>query len=223
MAYNPFRQFWLKLLAVLIAGGLWFVVAGEHVVERSLRVPLEFRNVPEGTEIVGDPPATVDVRVRGSSGVLTRLEPGNVIVVLDMTEARGGSRLFHLRAEQVERPFGVDVVQIQPPTLSLELQATARKRVPVVPALEGEPARGFMVRAVRSDPETVEVVGPEEHVRQVNQATTEPVPITGATSYVRDVVTIGLVRSTVRLRQPQNANVTVEIVPANAEPKSSNP
>lgn len=213
MAYNPFRNFWLKLLALLIATGLWFIVAGEHVGERSLRVPLEFRNVPSGMEIVGDPPATVDVRLRGSSGILGRLEPGEVMVTLDLQDARRGMRLFHFQPDAVDRPFGVEVVQIQPPTLSLDLQPTASRRVPVVPALEGQPAEGFIVRAVRSDPATVEILGPEEHVKQVTEATTEPVPIDGATSYVRDVVTIGLVRSTVRLRQPQSARVTVEIVP----------
>jgi hypothetical protein len=59
----------------------------------------------------------------------------------------------------------------------------------------------------------VDILGPEDHVKQVTEATTEPVPIEGATSYIRDVVTIGLVRSTVRLKEPQSARVTVEIVP----------
>lgn len=213
MAYNPARNFWLKLLAVLIAAGLWFTVAGEHIVERSLRVPLEFRNVPGGMEIVGDPPATVDVRLRGSSGILSRLEPGEVVVILDLQHARRGMRLFHFQTDAVDRPYGLEVVQIQPPTLSLDLQPTATRTVPVVPAVDGEPAPGYRVRAVRSDPATVEIQGPEDHVKQTDEATTEPVPIGGATSYVRDVVTIGVVRSTVRLRQPQTARVTVEIVP----------
>jgi hypothetical protein len=65
MRYNPFRNLGLKVLAVILATLLWITVAGEHVVERSLRVPLEFRNVPETLEIVGNTPDTVDVRLRG--------------------------------------------------------------------------------------------------------------------------------------------------------------
>ena len=57
------------MLAVALATLLWLTVAGEHVVERSLRVPLEFRNIPPQLEIVGDPPTTVDVRLRGSSAL----------------------------------------------------------------------------------------------------------------------------------------------------------
>ncbi len=214
MAYNPFRNFGLKVLALLVATGLWFVVAGEHVVERSLRVPLEFRNIPTGMEIVGDPPATVDVRLRGSSGLLAKLQPGEVVVTLDLHSARKGMRLFHLQPEEVERPYGASIVQVQPPTLSIELQPTASRTVRIAPALEGDPAPGFVVRSVRSVPAEVEVIGPEEYLRQVDAATTEPINIEGARTTVRDTVTVGVARTTVRLRTALTAQVVVDIAPA---------
>jgi YbbR domain-containing protein len=214
MAYNPFRNFGLKLMALLIASGLWFVVAGEHVVERSMRVPLEFRNVPSGMEIVGDPPATVDVRVRGASGLLSKLQPGEVVVSLDLHAARKGMRLFHIQPDDVERPYGISVAQVQPPTISLDLQPTASRSVRVVPALEGDPAPGYVVHTVRCTPERVEIVGPEEYLQQVGEATTEPVNIEGARAPVTDTVNVGVTRTTVRLREPQAAKVVVEIVPA---------
>lgn len=213
MAYNPFRNLGLKVMALLIAGGLWFIVAGEHVVERSMRVPLEFRNIPTGVEIVGDPPATVDVRVRGASGILSKLQPGEVVVSLDLHGARKGMRLFHIQPDDVERPFGVTVAQVQPPTLSLDLEPTATRTVRVSPALDGDPAPGYVVKSVRSDPEEVEIVGPEEYLKQVGEATTEPVNIEGARAEVTDTVSIGVTRTTVRLREPRSARVVVEIVP----------
>src|SRR5688572_12020259 len=108
MRFHPFRYLGLKILAVLLAAVLWFTVAGEHVVERTLRVPLELRNVPPQFEIVGDPPMTVDVRVRGSSALLSRMDPGDVVAILDLQGARAGSRLFHLRTDAVRGPFGVE-------------------------------------------------------------------------------------------------------------------
>lgn len=213
MAYNPFRNAGLKAMALLIAAGLWLVVAGEHVVERSMRVPLEFKNIPAGLEIVGDPPATVDVRVRGASGLLSKLQPGEVVVSLDLQGGRKGMRLFHIQPDDVEGPYGISVAQVQPPTLSLDLQPTASRSVPVTPALEGDPAPGFVVHSVRSDPEKVEIVGPEEYVQQVDEATTEPVNIDGARASVTDTVNIGVTRTTVRLRNPRAARVVVEIAP----------
>jgi YbbR domain-containing protein len=217
MAYHPFRHLGLKVLSIALAILLWLTVAGEHVVERSLRVPLEFRNIPETLEIVGDTPPTVDVRVRGSSAVLSRLQPGEIVAVLDLTAARPGSRLFHLRPDEVTAPFGIEVSQVQPPTLALELERSARRTVPVVPAVEGTPAPGFVVGRVSSEPPTVEIVGPESRIRQLAEATTEPVSVGGARARVRDVVTIGMADSSVRLVKPQNATVVVEVWPAPVE------
>lgn len=217
MRYHPFRQLGLKTLAITLASVLWLTVAGEHVVERSLRVPLEFRNIPEALEIVGNTPDTVDVRLRGSSAVLSRVQPGEIVAVIDLSAARTGSRLFHLRNEEVRAPFGVEVSQVTPATLSLALEKSARRRVPVVPPTEGDPAPGFVIGRVTVDPQTVEIVGPDSHVRLVAEATTEPVSVKDARTRVRDGVTIGVADSSVRLVQAKNANVTVEIWPAPVE------
>ena len=217
MRYHPFRHLGLKMLALALATLLWVTVAGEHIVERSLRVPLEFRNIPGQLEIVGDPPDTVDVRVRGSSAILSRVQPGEIVAVLDLSAARAGSRLFHIRADEVRAPFGVEVAQVVPPTIAIEVERSARRRIPVVPAVQGEPAPGFVAGRISAEPATVEIVGPDTRVRQIAEATTEPVSVAGARSRVRDVVTVGVADSSVRLVQPQAATVIVEIWPAPVE------
>jgi YbbR domain-containing protein len=217
MRYHPFRHLGLKVLAIALATLLWLTVAGEHVVERSLRVPLEFRNIPPTLEIVGDPPDNVDVRVRGSSALLSRVQPGEIVAVLDLSGARAGSRLFHIRADEVRAPFGIEVAQVVPPTISIEVESSAQRKVPVVPATQGEPAPGFVIGRIAAEPATVEIVGPDTRVRQISEATTEPVSIAGARTRVRDVVTVGVVDSSVRVVQPQSATVIVEIWPAPIE------
>lgn len=215
MAYQPFRNLGLKILALALAAVLWLTVAGEHVGERAMRVPLEFHNIPPDLEIVGDPPTTVDVRVRGSSGVISRLQPGEVVASLELRGARPGSRLIHI--EEIEAPYGVEIVQVIPSTVALELEKTASRVVPVVPDLEGEPAPGFVVGRVISDPATVRIEGPESRVRQVSEATTESVVVTDSRERVQDAVTIGLADSAVRLSEAQTATVVVEVLPAPLE------
>src|SRR5437762_7342019 len=106
----PFRHFGLKLFSFGLAVSLWMVIAGEETVERGLRVPLELQQFPAGLELLGDVPTTADVRVRGSSGTLSRVSAGDIVAVLDLRAARAGQRLFHLTPEQVRTPFGVEVV-----------------------------------------------------------------------------------------------------------------
>ena len=215
--YNPFRNLGLKLLAVLLASVLWLTVAGEHIVERTLRVPLELRNVPTQLEIVGDPPMTVDVRVRGSSALLGRMDPGDVVALLDLEGARAGSRLFHLRVDEVRGPYGVEVAQITPSTVALELEKSARRSVPVTPAVEGDPAPGYVLGRATATPATVEVIGPESRLRELAAATTEPVSVAGQQANVTDVVTIGVSDTALRLAENQTATVIVEVLPAPVE------
>jgi YbbR domain-containing protein len=217
MAYHPFRNLGLKLMAVLLASALWFTVAGEHEVERTMRVPLDLQNKPPLMEIVGDPPTTVDVRVLGSSAVLNRMDPGEIVAVLDLSTAREGSRLFNMRADNVRSPYGVNVLQVTPSNISLELERSAKRMLKVIPAVEGEPAPGFAVGPVTTVPTDVEVVGPESHIRDLTSATTEPVMVTGARAALDDEVTIGVSDSAVRLTADLKAKVRVQIVPAPLE------
>lgn len=217
MAYHPFRNPWLKLLAIVVAVLLWLTVTRDQSVERSIRVPLEYQNMPEALEIIGDPPGTVDVRVRGPSSALGRLEAGDVVAVLDLRLAKPGSRLFHLLTDQVRTPWGIEVAQVSPPTVSLEFERSSRKVVPIVPSIEGEPAPGFVAGRVTTFPAAVEVIGPETRLSRLTAATTEPVNIQGAAQPVTDIVTVGVIDSALRLRTARTATVTVQINPAPIE------
>jgi YbbR domain-containing protein len=205
------RYVGLKIVSLVLAALLWLLVSGEQTVERALRIPLEFTNLPSQLELVGEPPAVVDVRVRGSSGTLSRVSAGELAAVLDVRTARAGDRLFHLTAEDVRAPFGVDVVQVTPASVSLTFEESLSKTVGVKVRIEGEPASGYAVGGVTVDPPTVAIVGPASALSGLTEAITEPVSVSGATRPVTDKVTIGVADPVVRLRQPQTARVTVSI------------
>jgi YbbR domain-containing protein len=210
----PFKHLGLKLLSVGLAVLLWMTVSGEEIVERGLRVPLELQQFPAGLELGADVPTTVDVRVRGGSGMLSRVSAGDVIAVIDLRTARPGRRLFPLTPEQVRVPFGVEVVQVMPSAIAMAFEPSASRQVPVVPAVDGRPAPGYMVGAMSADPSTVEVIGPESAVKRASEAMTEPVSVAGARGTVSESVTIGVLDPALRLKNPRPGTVTVQIVAA---------
>jgi YbbR domain-containing protein len=211
MAYHPFRNLGLKLVALSLATLLWVAVGGQETAERYLPVPIEFQNVPAGLEIAGETPVSVNVRVRGSSGNLARMQLGEVLAVLDLRRVRPGTRLFHVSPEQVRTPYGVEVVEVSPSSFSLSVERSRVRDVPVVPDITGEPAPGYVKGKVTTEPATVQVAGPESRVRDVTGATTEPVSITGAAHLVQEQVAIGVPDAEVRLLGAREALVRVEI------------
>jgi YbbR domain-containing protein len=217
MALASVRHLGMKFVSIALAALLWLIVSGEQIVERALRIPLELTNLPPQLELVGDAPDVVDVRIRGSSGGLTRIAAGELVAVLDLRSARPGRRLFHLTGSEVRAPFGIEVVQVTPSNVFMTFEPSAMRTVPVVPAVEGEPAAGFVVGTVVADPATVEVVGPRSAVSRLTEAITEPLSVTGASALVTESVTVGVPDPSVRLRTPQSARVSVTIAPAPVE------
>ncbi len=213
----PFRHVALKSLSIGLAVMLWLIVAGQETIERGLRVPLELRQFPAGLELQGEAPLLVDVRLRGASEALSRLGAGDIVAVLDLHGARPGRRLFQLTPDQVRVPFGVQVVQVTPQTVALAFENSATRLVPIVPAVEGDPAPGYVVGTLVAEPNSVEVVGPESAVERVKEAITEPVSIAGAVQDVTDTVTVGLLDPALRLKSPRLATVTVQVVPGPEE------
>ena len=197
---------------------LWLFVSGDETVERGLRVPLEFQQFPGGIEMMGEAPSLVDVRVRGGTSTLSRLGPGDIVAQLDLKAARVGRRLYQITPEQVRVPFGVQVIQVTPPTIVLAFEISATRQVPVVPELEGEPAPGFVVgehggRSRRPWKSSVH----ESAIASVSQATTEPVSVAGASAAVKDSVTIGLLDSSLRLKTPRWRRSRSDIIPGPVE------
>jgi YbbR domain-containing protein len=214
---RPFRHVGLQLLSFGLGLLLWIVVSGEETVERGLRVPLELQQFPAGLELQGEPPSSIDVRVRASSGALARISPGDIVAVLDLRGAHVGGRLFHLTSDQVRAPFGVEVVQITPATIAMIFENSKTGRVPIRPKIDGKPAPGYLIGKISVDPDSADVAGPESAVNRASEALTETVSVAGARESVTDTVTVGLIDPTLRLKSTRAAKVTVEVLKAPGE------
>jgi YbbR domain-containing protein len=206
------RKLGLMFVSALLAAVLWMLVAGERTVERTMRIPLEFTNLPPRLELIGDSLDAVDVRIRGASAALARLSAGDLLAVMDLRQARAGTRLFHLDASDVRAPYSVQIVQVQPTSVAMAFEPTETRIVMVAPRVEGEPAPGLRIGSISSDPRTVVVAGPATAVRELSEAITEPVSIAGATDTVTEVVTVGVVDPTVRVPSTRSVRVTVTLV-----------
>ena len=207
------RGLGLKVLAVALAVLLRMSVAGDPTVERGLRIPLEYENLPGSIEILGSPPEYVDVRVRGSSGVLRQLEPGDVTAIIDLGSGRTGDRLFNMTDGSVRAPFGVEVTRVTPSFVSLRLELEGAPRLaPVFPVITGDPAAGFVVGAVTAEPSMVEVAGPRSRLQALTEVITESIDVSGAAVPIVETVAVGVNDPYLRLESTGTVRVTVDIV-----------
>src|ERR1035438_2651028 len=120
-----------KLLSLAIAVVIWALVTTEPELTTNARAGLEFKNLPDGLEIVSDPVTSVILELRGPAGELRGLgESVHPTVVLDFSAAAPGKRTYAVDDRNVKVPRGVALMGAMPPRLQVEFQPRRVANVP---------------------------------------------------------------------------------------------
>ena len=221
MAWHPFRNLGLKAVALTLGTVLWFTVSG-HEIERRISVPVSYRNVPGPLELTGEQVDHVSVHVRGDDNIVSSLDEGSLRVVVDLASSQPGANIIPLRTDQVASPAGVEVMQIDPGTVTVSLERAGQMAVAVRPTIEGQPAAGYIVGAITVEPSSVLIAGPESRLTgTVVVVVTERVLLEGRNSRVVQDVGVGVTDAQLRVHSPHTVRVTVQIEPAKASGSNS--
>jgi len=181
---------WLKLLALLLAVILFALSRQPPTDVRLAGVPLEFRGLGSGLEIGSEVEPTVSVRLRGPRDVVRSVTPNQIAVIADLTNKESGERVVQLRTVDVTKPEGVEVLRIDPASVTLQLELTSHKAIEVKPQFRGELARGLELYSVQASPPTVEIEGPQSAVGRLTSISTESVPLDNKTASFHTTVDV---------------------------------
>src|SRR6516165_2355280 len=145
----------LKIVSLILATMLWMAVANQASSEVGLEVPLEYRNIPAQLEITGDMINTVQVRLRGSSNLIKDVTAKDVSTTIDLSKMGRGEKIVPLSPQNVQAPFGAEVIRVNPSSVRFDLERTISKTIPVVPTVTGQLPDGYEVGKVEVRPSTV--------------------------------------------------------------------
>lgn len=205
---------WLKIAALVLAAIMWtFVTAQrrERTFERSFDIPIALVGVPRDLVITNSIEDSVNVRLRGPLSVLRSLTSQNLEATLDLSTAREGRYDVFIRPEALTVPQAIEVVSINPAKLPFRFEPRRQKLVPIRPFLVGAPPAGFVVASESATPAEALISGPASLIRDVSEVTTERVIVSGRTETFRSPVALVSDHPLVRLVEPTNTQVTVEI------------
>ncbi len=216
-SFTKFRQpivnnFWLKLMALVIAFLLWLAVSSAPITEIAFSIPVELRNLPNELELTSGNIPQAEVRLRGPSRVVRELRPSELHVVLDLagfSVATAGDHTFELIPRQVKVPAGIEVVQVVPSYLRLSFDKRGTRKLEVRAQMSGRIAPGYRVASVKVEPAEVMVVGPEMHLALIQAATTDPIDASGVMGSQTFVAAAHVQDPLVRFTQPSSVRVTV--------------
>lgn len=204
------HNFALKALSLLIAAGLWFMIApDEQPAEVSLRAPIVFQHVPPHLEISSQSIPDAQIRVRGPERVIRRLQANEVHAEIDLAGARAGDRTFDLTSLQVRHPSDVVVVQVVPSQLHLSFDTRLTRDVEIHPRVTVGPDEQIVNAAAA--PSHITITGPKSHVERVDAATTDPIDATGTRGSAVFTTNVYVADTLVQVVETTSIHVTVTV------------
>jgi YbbR domain-containing protein len=204
------HNFWLKILSLLIATGLWLAIApDEETAEVAVRVPIEFQHVPQHLEINSVTIPEAQIRVRGPERLIRQLRSTDLHAELELGDAKPGERTFDLTAEQIRHQRGLHIVQVVPGQVHLSFDTRLTREVKIHPKVTGSFAVGEQIARVLVEPESITITGPAHHVEVVDTATTDPVDASGVVTQSTFVTNVYIPDALVQVVQPTPVRVTV--------------
>ncbi len=180
----------IKIFSLVFAIILWLHVSMRGTSEVNFMVPLELRDIPARTTVVGNVPGLVDVRVQTRETFLRRLTARDFAAFISLAGANPGDSVYTLTPSNVRAPGNVKVKSVSPSEVRLRLEKLTRKVLPVRAELSGRLPNGYHIRKVEANPDSVTVEGPENLVRKLEDIRTEKINISGITGRVEKMVSL---------------------------------
>jgi diadenylate cyclase len=199
----------IKLLSVITAMFLWFLVVGPQRSELGMTVPIQYTNLPPNMEITGQWMDRIDVRLRGSESGLANLKPGSVRAVVELSNVLPGLNCYRITAKNLMVPPGVTISEIRPSDLYLSIEAASMRRIAIVPSLPGDvPEKTKIVVS----PAEAKVRGLQNDLKKITAVTTEPMPVSELLAKGKAILPVVVKPDGLRIEsiEPMLATVTVE-------------
>lgn len=206
------HNFGLKFLSLLLATGLWFMIArDEQPAEVAIRAPIVFQHVPGQLEISSESIPEAQIRVRAPERTIRQLKMNEVQAEIDLTGVNSGERTFDLTSHQVRHPRDVEVIQIVPSQLHLAFDTRSTREVEIRPRVTGNFATGEQIVKVDADPPQITITGPRHHVDKIEAATTDPIDATGTLGSAVFTTNVYVPDPLVQVEQTGSVRVTVVV------------
>ena len=179
----------LKIIALALAACTWFFVKGITSDWRTIEaVPLEVRVKP-GLTALKTSVSTVNVTVRGTREDVRQVSRQDLSALVDLTrDAHRGLIAVELTPKAVRHSRRVQVTQIDPPEVTVNVDEMIERELPVQPQFAGELPPGLAIERVITKPEKIEVKGPKTLLNGMSNVATLPIDVTGRRTSFRERV-----------------------------------
>jgi len=204
----------LKFVSLVLATCTWLFVKGVTSDSRVIEgVPLEVKAKP-GLTLLQTSVSTITVTVRGTREDVRQASRQDLSAVVDLTQDdRLGPIPVRLTPRSVRHSRRVQIVDIDPAEVTVNVDEMIERELPVQPQFGGELPPNLTTERVVTQPETVKLKGPKTLLNGMANITTLPIDVTGRRTSFRERVELTPLAFPEGLAQRHWVEVDVRIGP----------
>ena len=205
----------LKLIALLLAVCTWLFVKGITSDWRTIDgVPVEVR-IKSGLTALKTSVSTVNVTVRGTREDVRQVSRQDLSALVDLTrDPRRGLIAVELTPKDVRHSRRVQVTQIEPSEVTVNVDEIIERELPVQPQFTGELPPSLAIERVITKPDKIVVKGPKTLLNNMSAVATLPIDVTGRRTSFRERVELTPLRLPEELAERRWVEVDVRIAMA---------
>lgn len=183
-AFKRPKNWVLKLVSLFFALFLWYFVVGEDKVDMNVTIPVEIVNLPRDLVISNQFKKQLEVTVTGQRSLIRGITSQHISRTIDLSKAAPGTVVIQNHPDSISLPRGLNILRVQPPTLTLLLDRLIQKELPIKPILVGNIHDNYKLESVTTDPPTLEISGPQSILGPEQILNTSPIDINGLSQSV---------------------------------------
>lgn len=166
-----------RLLALSMAFFCWYLVSGSEKVDTWLDIPLEFIDLPDNLVIRTGMRNRIQIRVRGASGIIRGLDAQRLAYKADLSSLRVGLNTILLKQQNIPLNTSLEVMEISPPRLELDVDKIVSRTVPVLVDWKGDIPADFELKEIVVRPQEITLKGASSVLEAMKEVRTNRVDI----------------------------------------------
>jgi uncharacterized protein (TIGR00159 family) len=168
-----FSQMMASLALAILFWATLIIAQGEKL-EKVLTVPVEYTASPAHLVLVGDKQQESRLHLAGSKSDLGAVNPAHLSVKIDLSKAVSGKHTFLITSDNIRLPRGVDLLDVEPSSVTLTLAELKLHEILVKPQFVGKLPSGLKIQSIALNPRMVWALSPpvENKEKPLNLTTT---------------------------------------------------
>lgn len=171
------------IISFLFSVILWVSISLSNDYYATFNIPIKLIDFPDGYTTGSDLPSTISFKMKGKGWKLiaaTLTSESDYVIPVGREVGKRNVNLYNYLVENQWLSSDVEVININPDTLSFFVEKIANKKVKIVPELKFNFKSGYgLATPVKISPESTLVSGPESYLKNLKEVPTESIEFDG--------------------------------------------